>query len=411
MGIVRAPGQLRVIVIGGGIGGLCLAQGLLQAGIGVAVYERDQSARGRMQGYRLRLLPEGEQSLRECLPQAAQDLLTATSNMRYKHGWAAYDEHLVQQWAPTFEDARGDAAESMGALDRATLRRILLAGLDGVVHFGKRFTRLEAEHDHVVAHFADGGSDTGDLLVAADGVNSQVRAVLRPADSARDLGVRTILSRTPRDKALGAGLPTVLKDRTVYVIGSDGYHLGLMPMVFRNRPRQAAARLWPGLEFDYNDDYYMSVFNAHRDVLGIPDPSFFAMTGEELRQLVIDRTTGWHPDLRGVFAHAEAAETYPIAMRVKLPVEPWAPGNVVGLGDAVHTMPPSGGFGANTALRDATTLCRALVAVDRGEQPLADAMAEYHVEMVKYATEAINMSLEIARWSIHADLGQKELRS
>lgn len=402
---------LRVLVIGGGIGGLCLAQGLRQAGIDVAVYERDPSARGRMQGYRLRLLPEGEQALRECLPRAAQDLLTATSNRRYTHGWAAYDERLVPQWAPTFDDPRGDAADSMGALDRATLRGILLAGLDDVVRFGKRFTHLEQADGRVVAYFADGGWDAGDVLVAADGVHSQVRAQLRPADSAHDLGVRTILSRTPRAKALEAGLPDVLRDRTVYVIGSDGYHLGLMPMVFRNRPHEAAARLWPGLALDDDGDYYMSVFNTHRRVLGLPDDSFFTMTGEELRQLVLDRTTNWHPDLRAVFAHADADETYPIAMRANLPVEPWTVGDVVPLGDAVHTMPPSGGFGANIALRDASALRGALAAVNRGSRSLADAVTEYQLEMVKYATEAINMSLEIARWSIHADLSGKEIQS
>jgi cation diffusion facilitator CzcD-associated flavoprotein CzcO len=34
----------HVLIVGGGIGGLCLAQGLKKAGISVAVYERDTSA-------------------------------------------------------------------------------------------------------------------------------------------------------------------------------------------------------------------------------------------------------------------------------------------------------------------------------------------------------------------------------
>ena len=41
----------RVLVIGGGLGGLCLAQGLQMAGINVAVYERDRSPEARAQGY------------------------------------------------------------------------------------------------------------------------------------------------------------------------------------------------------------------------------------------------------------------------------------------------------------------------------------------------------------------------
>ena len=44
---------LRVAVAGAGLGGLCLAQGLLKAGVDVTVYERDARLAGRRQGYRL----------------------------------------------------------------------------------------------------------------------------------------------------------------------------------------------------------------------------------------------------------------------------------------------------------------------------------------------------------------------
>ena len=44
---------LRVAVAGGGLGGLCLAQGLLKAGVDVTVYERDAQLAARRQGYRL----------------------------------------------------------------------------------------------------------------------------------------------------------------------------------------------------------------------------------------------------------------------------------------------------------------------------------------------------------------------
>lgn len=406
MDTARDSGRpLRIIIIGGGIGGLCLAQGLKQAGIeDVAVYERDQSARGRMQGYRLRVSPDGEQALREVLPPRLQDLLAATSNQRGEEGLAAYDEQLVPKWAPTFSDPRGDSPDKVDAVDRATLRRILLAGLDDTVHFGKRFTHCEQVDGRVVAHFDDGDSDVGDVLVAADGVNSTVRSQLRPADRALDLSVRGVLSRTPRAKAVAAGLPEIFKDRFIYVIGSDGYHLGLMPMVFREQPDEASARLWPGLEFEKTDDYYMSVFSVHQNSLGISDEVFFAMSGEELKQLVLERTTAWHPDLRAVFAHAEPEETHPVALRATSPVQPWEPGNVVPLGDAVHTMPPTGGVGANTALRDGAALSRALTRVSRGEQSLTEAVTEYQTEMVKYATEAVDMSLKIAKWSIQVDV-------
>ncbi|ONI77884.1 monooxygenase [Actinosynnema sp. ALI-1.44] len=394
-------GRVRVVVIGGGIGGLCLAQGLRQAGVDVTVYEQDSSPRGRSQGYRLRISPEGERALRDCLPPRVRDLLVATANVRYDSQLVAYDENLVEQWAPTFTDPRGEAPEKVDAVDRGTLRRVLLAGLDQSVHFGRQCTRVERRADgQVVAYFADGTRAVGDVLVAADGTNSRIRAQLRPGDVPRDLGVRTVFSRISRAAVTAADVPPGLRDRFSYVIGSDGYHLGLMPMIFRTRPDEAAARWWPGLPMDDVDDYYMSVFNVHRTDLGIDDETFFAMSGTRLCELVLERTAGWHPGLRGVVRHAQPDMTFAVALRATMPVQPWDQGNLVGLGDAVHTMPPSGGVGANTAVCDASVLCRVLTEVDRGERDLPDALADYYRAMVVHASQAVAMSLRIAQWSI-----------
>jgi 2-polyprenyl-6-methoxyphenol hydroxylase-like FAD-dependent oxidoreductase len=397
---------MRVLIIGGGVGGLCLAQALRKAGMhDIAVYERDDSADGRMQGYRLRISPDGERALRECLPERAQRLVTATSHERFEGGLAAYDDQLQPLWAPSFPDPRADDPDKIDALDRMTLRRVLLGGLADVVHFGRTFTGCEYVtgddgRRRVLARFADGGTDVGDVLVAADGAGSRVRAGLRPADATRDLGVRAVLSRTPRAAALAAGMPEILRDRFVYIKGTSGDHLGLMPMVFRNPPATAAARIWPEVSFPPTHDYYMSVFSVHRELLKIEDDEFFAMDGTRLRDLVLARTAGWHPDLRNIFAHAEVRETHPIALRATLPVERWDTPAVVPLGDAVHTMPPTGGVGANTAMQDAAVLAGALVAAQRGERDLTDALAGYQDEMVRHSTRAIEMSLKIAKWSI-----------
>ena len=58
------------------------------------------------------------------------------------------------------------------------------------------------------------------------------------------------------------------------------------------------------------------------------------------------------------------------------------------LGDAIHVMPPRGS-GANSALGDASLLCRALVAASRGERPLLRAIEDYEVEMLRHGFAAI----------------------
>src|SRR5882672_5280978 len=69
---------LHVVVIGGGIGGLCLAQGLKKAGMSVAVYERDRTLTDRVQGYRVHINPTGSRALHACLPPQLFDVFDRT---------------------------------------------------------------------------------------------------------------------------------------------------------------------------------------------------------------------------------------------------------------------------------------------------------------------------------------------
>ena len=74
------------------------------------------------------------------------------------------------------------------------------------------------------------------------------------------------------------------------------------------------------------------------------------------------------------------------------------------LGDALHNMTPYRGIGANTALRDAAALRRALVATARGEADLIPALATYEKEMVDYGFRAVRTSLKDMK-RFHAQSG------
>jgi salicylate hydroxylase len=66
---IAAGNRLKIMIVGAGTGGLCLAQGLNADGIAVEVFERDYSPTDRLQGYRLSIDANGSHALKSCLPQ------------------------------------------------------------------------------------------------------------------------------------------------------------------------------------------------------------------------------------------------------------------------------------------------------------------------------------------------------
>jgi 2-polyprenyl-6-methoxyphenol hydroxylase-like FAD-dependent oxidoreductase len=112
-----------------------------------------------------------------------------------------------------------------------------------------------------------------------------------------------------------------------------------------------------------------------------------------LHRLAIDAVRDWHPAVRRLIAEADSPTIFPITFSSAQPVAPWHVPSVTLLGDAIHTMSPGRGEGANTALRDAALLRHTLVDVMPQGTPLAQAKAQYETEMLRYGFEAVDVSL------------------
>ena len=196
----------HVLIIGGGIGGLTLAQGLRRARISAAVYERDRTLTNRLQGYRVHISPTGGLALHECLPPhlfAVFDRTCGAPTMAVRFFTEqmrlllAFDGDLIASTDPV---ARHRSAS------RITLRQVLLTELDNV-HFGKTFQRYKQEGGRITAYFEDGASAEGDVLVAADGGGSRVRRQFLPDAQRVETGVVGIAGKifldTARDRIAG----------------------------------------------------------------------------------------------------------------------------------------------------------------------------------------------------------------
>ena len=145
-------------------------------------------------------------------------------------------------------------------------------------------------------------------------------------------------------------------------------------------------RRWPGLQFDNTRDYINWGLSATADKL---PANVMELRGPELIDAALALTPGWHPNLRRLFELTDPGTCFPVNIWTSVPLEPWQTTNVTLLGDAIHTMTPGRGVGANTALRDAVNLCRQLIAVRDGRQELVAAVREYEARMIEYGFDAV----------------------
>jgi 2-polyprenyl-6-methoxyphenol hydroxylase-like FAD-dependent oxidoreductase len=376
-----------VVIIGAGIGGLCLAQGLRKAGIPVQVYERDERPGSRWEGYRIAINADGAAALHACLPDPLWRAFLATSGPGGPFGL-----HHAHDRIPMDVDTRPEPEEPYFAVDRAILRRLLLAGLDDVVHFGARFARYRVEGEQVIAEFADGRSTAGDVLVGADGTASPVRRQYLPHARVDDAGVGGVADKLFLTDAVRAWLPRPLQ--TGMNLITDGAGVALFTSVYAP-PAGARAALetatgpQPNIGFT---PYLLCALNA--DVARLPD-DLTRREGPDLRAVVDDLTAGWHPTLRRLLAEADPASRSGVRFSVATPTPRWPTTRVTLLGDAIHTMPATGGRGGNTALYDARALTAALMAAARGERPLLTAIGAYEEQMRGYGWGAVRETLLI----------------
>jgi 2-polyprenyl-6-methoxyphenol hydroxylase-like FAD-dependent oxidoreductase len=386
-------GNLRVLIVGAGIGGLCLAQGLRRAGIEVAVFERDRSQHFRNQGYRIGLNADGGRALKSCLPDNLFELAIATSRKPLAGRFVMYDTQLSERFVRATPQPGERLALRDGpftSVNRLTLREILLAGLENGVRFGKSLVRIEQTDGSVCAHFADGTCHTGDLLVGADGANSVTRQWLLP-HAKLDKPAPRIYGRTPLPADMASWPPGVLAEGISIVRDAEGTTLMLGAFRKSEDFGKATARFAPGIHLTDVPDYLMWTMNAPFSALQLGEEVFWLADGATLKTAVEHVVALWHPAVRQLIDEADAPAIFPVALRSSERIAPWPTTNVTLLGDAIHTMSPARGLGANTALKDAELLCRTLARVSRREQ-LLDAVSGYEREMLRYGFEAVEDS-------------------
>src|SRR4051812_31886012 len=182
---------MRVAVVGAGIAGLTFAAAMRKfaPSADVAIYERDAAADSRPEGYGLGLRGDAGLLVLKRLglyDDLAGDAVTIAN-------FAILDQrgkHLLD--LPAASDERRRTERVL----RARLKAVLRAAADLPASFARQVVDYADHGDGVELRFADGPTATADLLVAADGVNSAVRAKMI-GDQKRYLGLTAIAGEAP----------------------------------------------------------------------------------------------------------------------------------------------------------------------------------------------------------------------
>jgi salicylate hydroxylase len=392
---------LKVMIVGAGTGGLCLAQGLKLDNVGVELFERDYSPTDRLQGYRLSIDAAGGKALRSCLPGALFENLV-DSSAKPSQRVTFLDHRLNRLLAIDFPQSDRKGIDTELPVSRIALRRILLEGLGPFIHLGKKFVAFEnAPNGIVTARFEDGSTAMGDVLIGADGAGSHLRAQLLPDARRVETGILAISGKFHLSDDAREATPREIFRGPTLMLGPRGCFLFASAVEYERRARKASTHFnkrkvdpsaRSSVPYD-RDEYVMWGFSARREKFGLPE-NLEAVDGEELKEAVAALMHDWHPALRNMVDRAECSTITAFPVKTSVPIPPWKTRNVTLLGDALHNMTPFRGIGANTALRDAAALRQAIGRVNRGEDELIPALAAYEREMIEYGFRAVRTSLK-----------------
>lgn len=259
-----------------------------------------------------------------------------------------------------------------------------MEGCEEFVHFNKHVKGYELTPDGVRAVFADGSkSIEGSLLVGGEGLKSSVaKQVSGGRLKVYDLGARGIHGQAPTTafKGLGEGVFRIVDDSN-----------GRVSIITNVRPNDMDD---PDIQFGWTMIGLPGVIQAPNDD--------YTIIGKTAADIAKSLTKNWHPRFKPMIDQMNESEAAFWKLTCSTPdgVPEWPnEPRVTLIGDAVHSMTPAGGIGANTAVRDSELLGR-LLRESGGK--IEGITAAYEKQMRVYANEAVRYSYGSATKSFGA---------
>ena len=308
----------RVVIVGGGIGGLTLALALHRAGIASTVYEQhtlqaDGSFQRRATGFTLwsyaiaRLIDLGVNVERTGNPIETTEIRNQSGDLI---AIMPVGDASRKLGAPSYEIRRGDLlAAILAELPEHTLKT------------GRACTAIREHADSVELEFEDGERTRADLVVGADGIRSIVREHVAgeiPLRYSGYSGASGVTRFTHRD----------LAPHTHVDVWGRGGKAGIADV---GEEKIRWYLTWKGSE-----------------------------ESQKSLDEILSRLEKWYSPVHAVVQTTPQTAIVQHAYYDIAPLQEWKRGNVVLLGDAAHATTPFAAMGANMAIEDAAELAALL---------------------------------------------------
>jgi len=317
----------RVVVIGGGIGGLTTALALLKRGLDVEVFE--QAARLGEVGAGIQISPNGTRILYALgLQEALRGIQVTPLRKELRHWrtgktWNWYDLGATTHQRYGFPHV---------LLHRGDLHAMLVEAVRGLkphaIRLAMRCIDIAQSGDHADVRFDSGETVPAAFVIGADGIHSKVRECLFGPSEPEFTGCVAWRAVVPM-RQLPADVATMVSTNW---LGPHG-HLLHYPI--------RGGELMNFLSMVERDDWQVESWTVQ-------------VTTSELA----NDFPGWHPDVQTIIRNIETP--YKWALMVRGPMPQWSKGRVTLLGDACHPTLPFLGQGGVMAIEDAYVVAACL---------------------------------------------------
>ncbi len=321
----------HIMIIGGGIGGLFAANAMIAKGLTVSLFEQ-APALGEI-GAGVYVTPNSVRHLERV------GLGPAVEKWGARVGNNSYYFRLDGQPIAPVQVADASGWNACFGMHRADFVGFLAAGLpSGIVTCGHRAVGFEQAGDVARVKFSNGATAEADLVVAADGIHSELRPYVFPPSKPVFHGTVAYRGLVSRDR-----LPDWPMDRWEMWAGPSKHFL-VFPV------RHGTMVNYVG--FVPADAEMKESWSAP----GSPDT---------LRS----EFEGWDARIGDLLKQVDTCFRWALYDREPLPM--WSKGRLTLLGDAAHPMLPHLGQGANQSIEDGMALATILAEVDNSAVPAA----------------------------------------